>query len=257
MSADQAKYWDWLASRYQKETRISCDDIHYGPLLPGDAHFALVPGDLHGTRCFEAGCGGGQNAVVLARRGGQCTAMDISRRQLDHARALCQQHNVQVEFVQGDLDCLPLAQVPCFDLILSSFSLPFCRRAPDVVRAWASRLVPGGLLVFSTAHPLCQAEWLVVDEGEEGIFLQDYFRPPTDVRAGGGGRSACTPVPLSELFLWLREAGLEVTAFHEPRPVPRQRVRQDAPYWSQAWLERHAALTRVPAVALFAARKSP
>ena len=38
-----ARYWDDLAEVYQKETRISTTDFHYGPLLPGDSTLQLLP----------------------------------------------------------------------------------------------------------------------------------------------------------------------------------------------------------------------
>lgn len=255
MTSPEARYWDWLAPRYQAETRISCHDIHYGPLVPGDSVFGLIPRNLVGRHCLEAGCGGGQNAIVLARRGGHCTGVDISAGQLRHGAELAAEHGVSVDFMQGDLRELPLASTARFDLILSAYALPFCIDPEAVLLQLSRHVRPGGTLVFSTAHPLSQAERLVVDDGEEGAFVRDYFSPESDRRSDGGGGAICTPVPVSRLFTCLRRAGLDVTALLEPRPVPLRDLRDAAPYWSEAWLGRHEELARIPAVVIFAARR--
>ncbi|MBL7012580.1 MAG: hypothetical protein ISR85_06605, partial [Kiritimatiellales bacterium] len=41
--ASSARYWNDIAELYQKETRISTSDFHYGPLLPGDSQLELLP----------------------------------------------------------------------------------------------------------------------------------------------------------------------------------------------------------------------
>jgi len=75
-----------------------------------------------------------------------------------------------------------------------------------------------------------------------------------------GGISACCPTPLSQVFRWLRKAGLEVLDFLEPEPAPidamgEEEIRESVPYDSREWRERHKELTRIPAVAVFRARK--
>ena len=65
-----ARYWDDLADLYQKETRISTDDFHYGPLLPGDSILGLLP-PVPQRSCLEIGCGAGQNSIFLAKQGAQ------------------------------------------------------------------------------------------------------------------------------------------------------------------------------------------
>ena len=41
MTSPSRMYWDAAADLYQNQTRISCEDFHYGPLLPGDSDLRL------------------------------------------------------------------------------------------------------------------------------------------------------------------------------------------------------------------------
>lgn len=252
-------YWDGLADDYQGETVISCSQVHYGPLVPGERRLRLLPPQLEGLRCLEVGCGAAQNAICLARRGACCTAIDLSGAQMQAARRLARRHHVAIDLVQADMQALPLAPAPLFDLVLSAYALPFAARPQDCIAAMAERLRPGGTLVLSTAHPLSTSEWIDVD-GQAGIFLPDYFHPPSDQRRRRHGRSRCRPVPVSTVFAWLRAAGLQVEALLEPPAEPVWRytlgqLRHRVPYWSRAWLALAEELARVPVVAIFRARK--
>lgn len=254
------RYWDGVATSYQRETVISCDDVHYGPLVPGDAALQLLPTQVAGWRCLEVGCGAAQNAICLARRGGQCTALDISAAQLQAGARLARRHGVDLALIQADMQALPLAPGPRFDLILSAYALPFVADAAACIRAMAGLLRPGGMLVLSTAHPLAAGEWLEVD-GEPGLFLADYFAPPVDRRRrADGGAARCRAVPLGTVFGWLTAAGLQVEALREPQALPAANASEREsgtrmPYWSRAWLDHAAQFARIPVVAVFKAAK--
>jgi len=256
-------YWERTAEQYQTATRIRCDDFHYGPLLPGDRELRLLPPLSAGMRCLELGCGGAQNSIFLARRGAVCTALDSAGAQLAWARRQAARHDVNVRFVQACLSALPLAPRARFDLVHSSYALPFVQDPRRVLRAAARRLVPGGTLVLSTAHPLSTAEWLEVDNGETGLFVRNGFVPEPEVRCAGPARvgaAVCRPVLISRIFAALREAGLSVLELVEPRPLSAAELsrpgwRARVPYWSRAWLERAPVLERTPFVVVFVARR--
>ena len=63
-----ARYWDDLAEVYQKETRISTTDFHYGPLLPGDSTLQLLPSigknDPKHFQALEIGSGHGTTFFI-------------------------------------------------------------------------------------------------------------------------------------------------------------------------------------------------
>jgi len=260
MSRSSRRYWDAIAGAYQGTTRIRVDDFHYGPLVPGDRELGLLPPALAGCRCLELGCGGAQNSMYLARQGAACVACDLSGEQLAAARKLSREHCATVDLVQTDLDQLPFRPGPRFDLIHSCYALPFVQEPERVVREAALRLVPGGVFLLSTSHPLAMGEWVELDEGETGVFTRNYFHPDQDWRQEGDAEEICRAVPVSELFDWCRAAGLVVERLLEPRPPPRnlvsdRRLREQAPYSSEEWLERRDELSRIPFLVVIRAIK--
>jgi SAM-dependent methyltransferase len=260
MSRSSRGYWDAIAGDYQRTTRIRVDDFHYGPLVPGDRELGLLPESVNGHRCLELGSGGAQNSIYLASRGAQCVACDISGNQLATARRLAREHHAAVSLVQANLDHLPFGAEPRFDLIHSCYALPFVADPERLIREAATRLVPGGVFVLSTSHPLAMGEWLEVDEGETGVFTQDYFHPNKDWRQEGETEEVCQAVPVSTLFAWLVAAGLAVERLLEPVPPPRsamsdRALRASVPYWSRDWAERRDELSRVPFLTVLRATK--
>ena len=260
MSGTSRRYWDAVAGTYQGTTHIRLDDFHYGPLVPGDRKLGLLPQPLAGRRCLELGCGGAQNSIYLAAQGARCTACDLSGGQLAAARRLIRESRTTVDLVQADLDHLPFRSEPSFDLVHSSYALPFVQAPEQVVREAARRLLPGGVLLLSTAHPLAMGEWVELDAGETGIFTRNYFQPEPDQRREGDAEETCRAVPISDLFDWCRAAGLVVEHLLEPRPPPRHRLddralREQAPYWSEDWLAQRDELSRIPFLVVIRAVK--
>lgn len=262
MTSAASTYWNFIAERYQAETRISCEDFHYGPLLPGDRELQLLPGQVNGLDCLELGCGAGQNSIFLASRGARCVALDCAFNQLKAGAHLARRHGADVHFLQADMAVLPLPDRTdgLFDMIHSAYALPFARNQQAVIAAAGARLRPGGWLVCSTAHPLSTAERIELEDGQRGVFVGDYYSPPADVRSAGGGTAHCRPVPISRVAQWMTGAGLYIEALLEPKPLDvcgmSQRERQQRiPYDSPAWRGQYAELNRIPAVVVYIARK--
>jgi SAM-dependent methyltransferase len=148
--------WDTISVSYQASTRISTDDVHYGPLAPGEQELGLL-GDVAGKRIVEIGCGGGQNSIALTKWGATCVGVDPSLAQLDHARRLALDHGVDVPFVAGVTEDLGAFPDESFDIVLSSYAFDYVtdlQRAYDEV--WRV-LKPEGLFVFCLSHPWFQA----------------------------------------------------------------------------------------------------
>lgn len=247
-----ARYWDGLAALYQKETRISTGDFHYGPLLPGDSILRLLP-DVRDRRALEIGCGAGQNSIFLARQGAHCTAIDISEEQLAHGRRLAAAEKVEVDF-----RCISMDAMGClgrFDLIHSTYALPFSADPQKVIADAAAMLKPGGVFLLTTGHPLYAGEWLDLGEGEDGVFIPDYFRPAPDVRMSLDDKTmtAARYWPVSAVAEWIHSAGLAIERLLEPQPMPipemsEAEIRAKVPYESMDWRTLHPQLARIPVV---------
>ena len=299
-----ARYWNDLAELYQKETRISTSDFHYGPLLPGDSVLGLLPARLRqgsgaartsdGIRCLEIGCGAGQNSIFLTKQGAQCVAIDISEEQLAHGRKLAKKENVDVDFRCISMDSLEDLQHPprpagtppqegiekgplhrrggqseamagegLFDLIHSSYALPFSADSAKVIAECAAMLKPGGTLLLTTGHPLYAGEWLDIGDGEDGVFLPDYFQLEPDVRMSLDDKTmnAAHYWPISQIAEWMHEAGLVIERLLEPAPLPipdmsEEEIRAQVPYESKDWRALYDQLARIPVVVIFKCKKS-
>ncbi|MFW5802525.1 MAG: class I SAM-dependent methyltransferase [Verrucomicrobiota bacterium] len=262
MPIDERQYWNELADHYQRQTRISRIDFHYGPLLHGDSQFRLLPPKLDGLHCLELGCGGVQNSLFLASKGAICTATDISERQLYLARQSIADCGTDIRLLQADMDALPIAPPSRFDLIHTN-SLGFSRDPGAVVSHAANLLAPDGTLLAATHHTAFAGEWLEVDEEEEGMFLTDYHHPCPDLRESETASDAaarCQAYAPSDVHHWFTAAGLLVDAFLEP-VAPRLAAMTDAqisrtiPYDSPDWRALLPQLQRFPFMSILRGRK--
>jgi SAM-dependent methyltransferase len=258
----QKTYWNTVADEYQSVTRIATDAFHFGPLLPSNRELQLFPVPGNGQRCLELGCGAGQNSIYLARHGAECTAIDISAEQLAHGQRLAAEAGVEVEFFEADIDDLPALNLGVFDFIHSVYGLPFAQDPGRVVAESAKCLAPGGILVITVGHPVFAGEFIEVDEGELGMFVTDYFKPPTDTRFIDDSDDFINSRswPLSDVSDWLLDAGLQIRRMAEPGPAPipimdEVAIIEQVPYDSPNWRELYHQLIRVPVVAVFVAQK--
>ena len=257
----QRDYWDALSDQYASSIRISTDDFHYGPQIPGEKQLRLLPQFAPGATALEIGCGGAQNSIYLSRRGLKCTALDISARQLRHAKRLATGNGVEIEFLQASLEDfdIKLEKGILFDFVHSSHALEFTDDPAPVVRAMARRTRPGGTVMVSTVHPLFNGEWIDgvwEDENGEtggetvpGVFLTNYFDPPDDIRQDAFGHAVSRAWPVSLLFDCFTGAGLRVTALAEPKATP------DAPYTGDDWAAHGGQLDAIPSTLILVGTK--
>lgn len=103
-------------------------------------------------RVLDVGCGTGSVALIAARAGARVTGIDPAPRLLGVARDLAREEGLDVEFLHGAAESLPLPEASV-DVVLSNFGLIF---APDPTAAVAELvrvLEPGGRVAFSAWLP--------------------------------------------------------------------------------------------------------
>lgn len=108
---------------------------------------AIPPG-----RVICLGEGQGRNAVFLATRGFDVTAMDQSRVGLERARALAHERGVTIATVAADLAEFELAPGAWQGIVSVFIHLPSALRRPVHERVVAG-LAPGGVFVFEAYVP--------------------------------------------------------------------------------------------------------
>ena len=131
-------------------------------------------GPIVGKRVLELGCGAAQWSRFLCEAGARPVGLDLSERQLAHARHKLARAATRLPLVQASAEQLPF-QAASFDLVFCDHgATSFCdphRALPEAARV----LRPGGELVFNIASPLrdlCAHD----AEGEPLPTLErDYF----------------------------------------------------------------------------------
>jgi SAM-dependent methyltransferase len=160
--------WDGYADEYQATHGEFLRDVGFlwGPegLDEADARMLGDPADLIGRRVLEVGCGAAQCARWVAGQGASAVGLDLSERQLQHARRI-DLHTAPdvptVPVVAGTATSLPFSDAS-FDVVFSSFgALQFVADAGRAVAETARVLRPGGRFAFSVTHPV---RWCLPDD---------------------------------------------------------------------------------------------
>jgi SAM-dependent methyltransferase len=191
-----------------------------------------VLGDVAGKDVLEFGCGAAQWSIVLGRMGARPVGLDLSTRQLSHARRLMGEADSRVPLVNANAERTPFPDAR-FDIVFCdhgamTFADPL-RTVPEVARI----LRPGGLFAFNIASPLI---WLCWGDGEEPPgreLVRSYF---------GMRRQTWEAVefqlPYGEWIRLFRTHGFEILDLVELRPPSRPRTTYPdfAPLeWARRW----------------------
>ncbi|MFJ1702402.1 class I SAM-dependent methyltransferase [Kitasatospora sp. NPDC088346] len=186
-------WWDRNADEYQDEHGefLGDDRFVWCPegLDEADARLLGEAGSLKGRDVLEIGAGAAQCARWLAAQGARPVALDISFRQLQHARRIdLGRGGEPVAVVQADAAVLPFAD-GAFDLACSAYgAVPFSADTGALMREVHRVLRPGGRWVFSVTHPI---RWAFPDEpGPEGLTAAaSYFDRTPYVEQDEQGRA--------------------------------------------------------------------
>ncbi|GLZ76941.1 SAM-dependent methyltransferase [Actinorhabdospora filicis] len=174
-AAGNRRWWDGAADAYQAEHGEFLGDARFvwGPEGVEEADLRLL-GDVRGRRVLELGCGAGQCGRWLLGEGAHVVGLELSWRQLQHARRIDLESDVTLPAVQADAQVLPFADAS-FDVVCSAYgALPFIADAGGALREITRVLRPGGRLVFSVTHPI---RWCFLDDPTEpGLAaVHSYF----------------------------------------------------------------------------------
>ncbi len=251
--------WDEMSDRYQRDALVSTDDVHYGPLIPGEKEFRLL-GDVRGKRVLELACGGAQNSIALAKWGACVTGVDVSTKQLAHARDLVKCEVADVALIQADIERLAMFPDESFDAVVSSNGIEFVTDIGECLREWHRVLRLGGLAVISTVHPLGAFEW---DEGQGALLVGNYFNLPVevwhDVGDSEGQRGLTFFRTVEEMFSTLTGGGFSVERILEPVPYPlhlmSEAEKAKIPYRGALWEADYERMSKAPFNIIYVARR--
>jgi ubiquinone/menaquinone biosynthesis C-methylase UbiE len=127
-----------------------------------------------GRDILELGCGAARWSIALAGRGARPVGLDVSSRQLQHARRLMAEAGVNFPLIEASAEDVPLP-ANSFDTVFCDWgAMTFCD--PERTVPEASRLLRlGGLFAFATGTPIqFLAKVLKTDQLTEHL-VNDYF----------------------------------------------------------------------------------
>jgi SAM-dependent methyltransferase len=154
------QFWDELYSSHDQ-------------LFSGNPNGVLV---TEGTglppgRALDVGCGEGADAIWLARRGWQVTAIDISQIALRRAAAAAADIPDRVTWTQADLTVTP-PPAGAFDLVTVQYFPLTHQPGHTALRGLLDAVAPGGTLLFGSHDPAD-----LRPDHDYGFDPGDYYHP--------------------------------------------------------------------------------
>ena len=167
--------WDENAEAWTTLTRLGYDK--YRDHINTPAFMQMLP-NVAGLRGLDVGCGEGHNTRLVAQRGAQLTALDISGRLVRYAREREAQEPLGIAFLRASAIELPFADAG-FDFVMATMSMMDVADQQRAIGEVARVLKRGGFFQFSILHPCFMTprfKW-VVDETGKRVAMEcgDYF----------------------------------------------------------------------------------
>jgi SAM-dependent methyltransferase len=208
-----------------------------------EAELAVL-GDVAGLDVLELGCGAAQWSISLAGLGARPVGLDLSARQLEHARSAMDQAGVEFPLVEANAEEVPLRD-GSFDIVFcdhGAFNFADPRR---LVPESARLLRAGGLLAFSLTSPILDIFWNEEREEVDERPQNDYF----ELCRFEDEEGVNFQLRYGEWIRLFRANGLAVEDLIELRPAPDAQTSYDLV--TLEWAR------RLPAENIWKARKTP
>ncbi|MEZ5022043.1 MAG: methyltransferase domain-containing protein [Chitinophagales bacterium] len=181
-------------------------------------------GDLKGKKILHLQCHFGLDSLSLAREGAKVTGIDMSEKGIEIANQLAVELKLDAKFVCSNVLELDQNLEDQFDIVFTSYGtigwLPDLKQWGKIVNHF---LKPGGQFVMVEFHPLLN---MYGDRTSFKEIKYSYFKNDIVVEEESGsygdpsavevkGQSATWDYSLSEVFMALRNQGLEIDQFYE------------------------------------------
>src|SRR4051794_8373915 len=209
-------HWDAISDDYVGAVweRYRDPELRWGLFRIAESELVLL-GDVAGKDVLELGCGAAYQSCRVALAGGRPVGLDVSPRQLAHARRLQAELGLEFPLVEASGEEVPFAD-ESFDVVFSEYGATLWsdprRWLPEAARV----LRRDGLLTFLTQSPLLE---LCIDLEEDRVgprLLRDYFGLHRMDEPDGG---TSFNLPYGRWIALARAHGLELEELVEPQPA--------------------------------------
>lgn len=168
-------WWDGEAEGYLSEHGAFLGDALcvWGPEGWTEEELQVLD-RLPGRRVLEFGAGAAQAGRWCREQGAEVVATDLSYGMLGAGARLGARTGIRLPLVQCDAAALPFADA-AFDIVFSAFgAVPFIADTAALMHELARVTRPGGLVAFSTTHPI---RWSLPDVPDSaGLVVEhSYF----------------------------------------------------------------------------------
>jgi SAM-dependent methyltransferase len=232
--------WDRRSDAYQAQhgpQLAAAGGAAWGVWQLPESELAVL-GDVRGRDVLEFGCGAAQWSIALHARGANVTAMDLSERQLEHARRSMSEAGVEFPLVCASAERTPFADAS-FDVVFCDYgAMTFAdphRTVPEAARV----LRFGGLLAFSTSTPILDIAWAPGAEHPSDRLEVDYWGL---LELEEPGEPTSFQLPYGEWIRLFVESGFVIESLVELRPPASatSTYRDDTDLrWARRWPMEH------------------
>jgi SAM-dependent methyltransferase len=191
-----------------------------------------VLGDVDGRDVLELGCGAAQWSISLAKLGARPVGLDLSTRQLEHARRAMAEAGVEFPLVEASAENVPLAD-ESFDIVFCDHGAFTFADPRQLVPECARLLRAGGLLAFNKVSPLLDLFFDVEGDRVDDRLHNEYF----SLERFEGADSVDFQLPYGEWIRLFRANGFEVEDLIELRAPEDGKTTYDlvSLEWARRW----------------------
>ena len=170
-------YWNEIADLWFGTTALP----EYGVKFVTEDDLHLF-GNVSGKKLLEICCGSGHSLKYHAERNaGELWGLDISQKQLDHAKALLSENGYAAKLICSPMEADIDIPKDYFDFVYSIYGIGWTTDLQGTFKKLASYLKKDGIFIFSWHHTLnyCVAwsceERREILENDKLIFHKSYF----------------------------------------------------------------------------------
>jgi ubiquinone/menaquinone biosynthesis C-methylase UbiE len=167
--ANEAKHWwEKHALQFQNTAKLPVDIFYDGNGIVIENNIKLI-GIVKDKNILEIGCGGAQCGIAFAKQGAIVTGIDISSTQIEYAKQLALNQNVNIKLLQQDMTDLSQFMNETYDIVFSSSALSYVDDLAYCFSEVYRVLRRGGIFVWGVGHPCF---W---DTNEDISKMRSYF----------------------------------------------------------------------------------
>lgn len=136
------------------------------------------------SNVLDVGCGTGNYSIKLAKKGYNVTGVDISNDMLDIARIKADKQRLNINFVNGDLNCLEFPD-NSFSAVCSMTAFEFIKNPHNAFQELFRVVKPGGFILIGTINKESlwgEAYISNARQDENSVFNYAYFKSIEELR---------------------------------------------------------------------------